>query len=107
MLSEWEQRELGLIEQGLREDSRFAAAFPGERPPLHRRAWVLKLSIAFGLLMVVSGAVLDEAGLALRGVLLAAVSYGWWHWRVKSVTAKATDSEPGADRPWRIPPSVP
>jgi hypothetical protein len=108
MLSDWEQQELGLIERGLRADGRFAATFPGEgRPPLHRRRWVLRLLIAFGLLMAVAGLTLDAPGMALQGVVLAGASYGWWRWRVKSVTTEATDSEPGADRPWRLPPSVP
>lgn len=107
MLSDREQQQLGLIEQGLREDSRFAAAFPGQgRAPLHRRRWVLRLGIALGLLMVLCGLVLDASGMAIQGLLLAGASYGWWRWRVRSVTTEAKDSEPGADRPWRIPPSV-
>ena len=107
MLSDWEQRELALIERGLREDSRFAAAFPGERLPLRRRPWVLKLLIALGLLMALSGLAVGDGGLTLRGALLAGAIYGWWRWRVRSVTTEATHSERGADRPWRIPPSVP
>ena len=37
MLSEREERELELIEQGLRDGGRFAAALSGGRRPLHRR----------------------------------------------------------------------
>jgi hypothetical protein len=108
MLSDREQQELGLIEQGLRDDRRFAATFAGEgRPPLHRRPWVLRFLIAFGVLMAVAGLALDAPGMALQGLLLAGASYGWWRLRVKPVTTEATDSKPGADRPWRIPPSVP
>ena len=107
MLNDREQQELGLIEQGLREDSRFAAAFPGGRAPLYGRPWVLRLSIAFGVLMVLSGLVLDGPGLAMQGMLLAGASWWWWRRQVRPATTRAARSERDADRPWRIPPSVP
>ena len=93
MLSDREQQELGLIEQGLRADSRFAASFPGwrrRRPPLHLRPGVVRTFIAIGLLIALSGLLLGAAGLFLQGTLLAGTGYGWWRWRVKRAAVNWT-----------------
>jgi hypothetical protein len=101
MLSEREERELGLIERGLRDDARFLAAFPGARCPLHRRPRVVRAAIAFGLVLILAGLILSVSGLALQGLLLAGASYAWWCWKVKPTSTKpAVGPSPGADRRW-------
>ena len=101
MLSEREERELVLIEQGLRDDSRFVAAFPGRRRPLHRRPWVVRTAIVFGLVLLLGGLLLSATGLALQGLLLAGTSYAWWCWKVKPTSGRPA-AAPAArvDRRW-------
>jgi Protein of unknown function (DUF3040) len=101
MLSEREERELGLIEQGLRDDSRFAAAFPEGRRPLHRRPRVVRTAIALGLVLILAGLMLSASGLALQGLLLAGTSYAWWCWKVKpTLGTPAAAPASRADRRW-------
>jgi hypothetical protein len=101
MLSEREERELELIERGLRDDSRFAAAFPSARRPLHRRPRVVRAAIALGLVLVLAGLVLSASGVAAQGVLLAGTSYAWWCWKVKPSSRRpAAAPAPRADRHW-------
>jgi Protein of unknown function (DUF3040) len=102
MLSEREERELRLIEQGLRDDSRFAAFLRSGRRPLHRRPWVVRTAIVLGLVLILAGLVLSTSGLALQGLLLAGTSYAWWCWKVKPTSRKKPAAAPaaGADRRW-------
>ena len=100
MLSEREERELGLIEQGLRDDGRLAASFRRRRP-LHRRPSVVRTAIALGLVLILGGLMLSATGLALQGLLLAGTSYAWWCWKVKPISGKpAAAPAPRADRRW-------
>jgi hypothetical protein len=108
MLSDREEQELGLIEQGLRDDSRLAASF-GDRPrrPLHRRPGVVRTAIAVDLLLLVAGLMLAATGLALQGLLLTSVSYVWWHWKVKPAPREPAPPErPERPSPWGFPPVV-
>jgi hypothetical protein len=101
MLSEREERELGLIEQGLQDDGRLAASFRGERRPLHRRPWVVRTAISLGLTLILAGLMLSASGLALQGLLLAGTSYAWWCWKVRPPSGKpATAPALRADRRW-------
>jgi Protein of unknown function (DUF3040) len=104
MLSEREERELGLIEQGLRDDGHFAAAFPGAARPLHRRPWVVRTAIAFGLVLILAGLILSASGLALEGLLLAGTSYAWWCWKVKPISRKPAPAPRDDRRWWGFPP---
>ncbi|HZB19014.1 MAG TPA: DUF3040 domain-containing protein [Blastococcus sp.] len=89
MLSERERQELALIEESLRDDSRLAASFLDVRkPPLHLRRRVVRAAIIAGLLIALSGLLLDAAGLVFQGALLAGGSYGWWAWRGKRSAAR-------------------
>ena len=100
MLSEREERELGLIEQSLRDDSRLAASFRGRRP-LHRRPWVVRTAIALGLVLILGGLMLSATGLTLQGLLLAGTSYAWWCWKVKPISEKpAAAPASRTDRRW-------
>jgi hypothetical protein len=102
MLSEREERELGLIEQALQDDGRFAAAFGGGRRPLHRRRSVVRTAIALGLVLILAGLVLSASGLAVQGLLLAGTSYAWWCWKLKPISKRPPAAAPAAraDRRW-------
>lgn len=100
MLSEREERELELIERGLRGDGHLASAGPGRRRPLHRRPWVVRTAIALGLVLFLGGLMLAATGVALQGVLLAGTSYAWWCWKVKPISGKPAAPAPRADRRW-------
>jgi hypothetical protein len=104
MLSEREEKELELIEQGLRDDGLFLAAFPQERRPLHRRPWVVRTAIAFGLVLVLAGLVLSASGLVLQGLLLAGTAYAWWCWKVKPTSTKPAPAARADRRWWGFPP---
>jgi Protein of unknown function (DUF3040) len=100
MLSEREERELELIEQGLRDDGRFAAAFPCGRRPLHRRRWVVRTAIVLGLVLFLGGLLLAATAVAVQGLLLASTSYAWWCWKVKPTSGKRAEPAARADRRW-------
>jgi hypothetical protein len=104
MLSEREERELGLIERGRRDDGRFAATFPDARRPLHRRAWVVRTAIVSGLVLILAVLMLSAYGLALQGLLLAGTSYVWWCWRVKPTSSKPAPAPRDDRRWWGFPP---
>jgi Protein of unknown function (DUF3040) len=79
MLSDRERQELGLIEAGLRDDSRLAASLVGgRRPPPHLRPRVVRTAVVVGLVIALSGLVLGAAGVFLQGALVAGAGYGWW-----------------------------
>ena len=101
MLSEREERELQLIEQGLLDDGRVPAAFPVPRRPLYRRPWVVRTAIALGIVLFLGGLMLAATGLALQGVVIAGTSYVWWCWKVKP-TSREPAAEPAsrAERRW-------
>ena len=101
MLSDREQQELGLIEAGLRDDSRLAASFRhGGRLPLHRRPGIVRAAIILGLVLTVAGPLLAEAGLAFQGVLIAGGSYVWWRWKVRPAQRPRVHQAPRVDRRW-------
>ena len=100
MLNEREQQELGLIEEGLRDDSRLVASLRKGRRPLHWRPGVVRAAVVFGLVLTVSGPILAAAALSLQGVLLASGSYVWWRLRVKPALAQSALPTPRADRRW-------
>jgi Protein of unknown function (DUF3040) len=101
MLSDREEQELGLIEEGLRDDSRLAASFRnGRRRPLHRHPRIVRAAIVLGLVLTVGGPILAAAGLTLQGLLLAGVSYLWWRWKVKPTLAQPALATSPVDRRW-------
>jgi hypothetical protein len=101
MLSDREQQELGLIEEGLRDDSRLAASLRNERRrPLHRRPRIVRAAIVLGLVLTIAGPILSASGLTLQGLLLAAGSYGWWRWKVKPTPAGPAVPTSRVERRW-------
>ena len=100
MLSDRELQELGLIEEGLRDDRRLAASLgSGRRPPLHRRPGIVRAAIVLGLVLTVCGPVLAAPGVTLQGLLLAGGSYVWWRWKVKPTLPPALPAS-RVDRRW-------
>jgi len=104
MLSEREERELLVIEEGLRDDGLFAFAFRTARRPLHRRRWVVRTATAFGLVLILAGLVLEASGLALQGLLLAGGSYAWWCWKLKPSSRTSAPAVRADRRWWGFPP---
>ena len=100
MLSDREQQELGLIEEGLRDDSRLAASLRNGRLPLHRHPRIVRAAIVLGLVLTVSGPILAATGLTLQGLLLAGGSYVWWRWKVKPTLGQPTLRTSRVDRRW-------
>jgi hypothetical protein len=102
MLSDREQQELGLIEEGLRDDSRLAASLrEGRRHrPLHRRPRIVRAAIVIGLVLTVAGPILAATGLTLQGLLLACGSYLWWRWKVRPTLTQPALPTPRVDRRW-------
>jgi hypothetical protein len=101
MLSDREQQELGLIEEGLRDDSRLAASLRnGRRRPLHRRPRIVRAAIVLGLVLTIGGPMLAATGLTLQGLLLTGGSYVWWRWKVKPTLAQSVPLTSRIDRRW-------
>jgi hypothetical protein len=101
MLSDREQQELGMIEEGLRDDCRLSASLrKGPRRPLHRRPGILRAAIVLGLVLTMGGPILSATGLTLQGMLLAGGSYVWWRWKVRPTLAQPTLPTSRVDRRW-------
>lgn len=107
MLSDREQQELVLIEEGLRDDSRLAASLRnGRHRPLHRHPRIVRAAIVLGLVLTVCGPILSATGLTLQGLLLAGGSYVWWRWKVKPTLAQPALPTSRVDRRrWGFPPA--
>jgi uncharacterized membrane protein YphA (DoxX/SURF4 family) len=78
MLSDYERRELALIEQGLEADPRLAASLSAGRRP---RRWPIRLLTALGILLVVTGLLTSTGGLVLQGLLAVGAAVVWSRWR--------------------------
>jgi hypothetical protein len=101
MLSDREQQELGLIEQGLRSDSRLAASFRhGRRRPLHLRPGIVRAAIVLGLVLTVAGPILMSTDLTLQGLLLTGGSYVWWRWKVRPTLGRPVLPTSRVDQRW-------
>lgn len=78
MLSDYERRELALIEQGLDADPRLAACLGGAR---RRGRWPIRLLLALGAVLFVTGPVTSTGGLVAQGLLAAGAGLAWSRWR--------------------------
>jgi hypothetical protein len=85
MLSEYERRELALIEQGLAEDDRkLAESFRPRRLPSARRRdrrWMSRSLLGFGVLLLVVGVLTGTYGLFLQGLLFGGPAVAWMRWQ--------------------------
>jgi hypothetical protein len=98
MLSEYERRELALIEQSLaEEDRRLADALRPRtmraRTPWLRRRWLSRTLLGFGLAMLVLGVLTAADGVFMQGVLFSGAALVWMRWQSRS-----TPATPGAAR---------
>ena len=101
MLSDREQQQLALIEEGLRDDSRLVASLQdGPRRPLHLRPGIVRAAVVLGLVLTVAGPILDATAVTLQGLLLAGASYLWWRWKVKPTLARPARPTSRPDRRW-------
>lgn len=103
MLSDREQQELGLIEEGLRDDSRLAASLDRRRPPAHLRPGVVRTAIIVGVLIALCGLLLGAAGVFLQGTFLAGAGYIWWLWRGRQSAGRWRESAAPNTDPGGIP----
>lgn len=105
MLSEYERRELALIEQGLVEqDRRLAESFrpgglsarPGGRSRrlTLRSGWLARTLLGFGVFLVAIGVLTGADGLFMQGVLFAGAAVVWLRWLRRSAPAPAPGRAP-------------
>jgi hypothetical protein len=98
MLSEYERRELALIEQGLAEDDRrlvesfLPELMRPERTPWSRRRWMSRAVLGFGVALMVLGVLTSADGLFMQGVLFAGGGFLWLRWQGRA--AKGTEQSP-------------
>jgi hypothetical protein len=91
MLSEYEQRELAAIEQGLaEEDRRLAASFrprgTGAATPWFRRRWMSRALLGFGVMLLVVGVLASADGLFVQGLLFGGGGVLWMRWQSRSAS---------------------
>jgi hypothetical protein len=87
MLSDREQRELARIEEGLRaEDKRFGRGL-GKGPRIDRtRRWPARSLLAFGVTLIVIGALTSAESLILQGILFTGIGIAWVRWQAVRAT---------------------
>lgn len=94
MLSDREQRELARIEEGLKaEDKRFGRGL-SKGPRIDRtRRWPARSLLAFGVALIVIGALTSAESLVLQGILFTGIGVAWVRWQ--SVRAARADGPGG------------
>jgi hypothetical protein len=105
MLSDYERRELGLIEDGLADDHRLVDVLGGDRRVRHGR-WQVRALIGFGSLLLTIGIVTGAGMLVLQGLLIAGLGIAWFRWRARPGAAGSpgSDRERSSPRPFGPPP---
>ncbi|HST67349.1 MAG TPA: DUF3040 domain-containing protein [Mycobacteriales bacterium] len=94
MLSDREQRELARIEEGLKaEDKRFGRGLR-KGPRIDRtRRWPARSLLAFGVALIVIGALTSAESLVLQGILFTGIGIAWVRWQ--AVRAARADGPGG------------
>jgi hypothetical protein len=97
MLSDREQRALAEIEAGLQaEDSRLVGGLrTGPRIDRTRR-WPARALLAFGIAVLVIGALTCAESLVLQGILFTGIGVAWVRWQ--SSRAARADPDGGVPR---------
>ena len=99
MLSEYEQRQLALIEKSLAEEDRRLASSLDPKPagtPWTRRRWMARALLGFGVALLVLGILTSADGLFMQGLVFGGLGGGWLHWQRRVVRTARTE---GAPRP--------
>jgi len=101
MLSEREQRELALIEQGLHDDDRgFVASFRSRRGVLRQRhRWPVWALVGVGLLLVLAGLLTGTSVVWVEGLLVVGTGVAWSRWQAWRRAARAQKAGPAQPTP--------
>jgi Flp pilus assembly protein TadB len=97
MLSDYERRQLALIEKGFAdEDHRLVAALDPKPAgtPWTRRRWLARALLAFGIALLVIGMLTAADGLFMQGLLFGATGGVWVHWQRRARRAGEGDGAP-------------
>ena len=103
MLSEYEQRQLALIEKGFAaEDEKLAAALD-PRPagtPWTRRRWLARTLLGFGIALLVLGMATAADGLFMQGLVFGGLGGYWLYWLRRTLrTTRDGDVQEPTTRP--------
>jgi len=102
MLSDYEQRELATITEGLADDRRLVEALSvdGPAPTWNRR---IRALVGLGILLLVVGVVCGDGRLLLEGLLIGIPGMAWSRWRrwrpAKAADRNAATPNPGLTGP--------
>jgi hypothetical protein len=80
MLSDYEQRELATIKEGLAEDRRLVEVLGGDGPAPTRNRRIRAL-VGLGILLLVVGVLCGDGRLFLEGLLIGSAGMAWSRWR--------------------------
>jgi Protein of unknown function (DUF3040) len=92
MLSEYERRQLALIEKGFAdEDQRLVAALDPKPAgtPWTRRRWMARALLGFGIALLVLGMLTAADGLFMQGLVLGGIGGYWLHWQRRAARKPA------------------
>src|SRR4051812_35892540 len=83
MLSDREQRELARIEEGLRAEDKHFGHGLRKGPRIDRtRRWPARSLLAFGVALIVIGALTSAESLILEGILFTGIGIAWVRWQL-------------------------
>jgi hypothetical protein len=86
MLSEHERRQLARIEEGLEADPQLVASLRDVR---RRRRRLVRVLIAFGILLILSGMLTNTGALVLQGFLAVGAGCAWFWWPAYRATRRS------------------
>ena len=99
MLSNYERRQLALIEQALADEDRRLVDALDPKPagtPWGRRRWVARTLLGFGVALLVLGLLTSADGLFMQGVLFGGVALGWLRWQSRTRKGAPTHPDQGS-----------
>jgi len=94
MLSEYERRQLALIEKGFADEDRRLAESLDPKPagtPWTRRRWLARALLGFGIALLVLGVLTAADGLFMQGLVFGGLGGVWLHWQRRAGRATQGD----------------